>query len=174
MCVLDPHRKQQRISGASLFLQCLFFCLTWSLPSSPASGLSRRYSDRLSASLLCLDLHREERGNHKHVADTLVLQITRSSLLFAHGTVFHEVANLATDTAAAVIWSHLPLGENFRVEEILLKHMKSCFQCSLACPTQTAPADTDHQTGVDGREGFLRRAEHSSAINKGLHDEVGH
>lgn len=71
MCVLDPHRKQQRISGASLFLQCLFFCLAWSLPSSPASGLSCRYSDRLSTSLLCLDLHREEHGNHKHVADTL-------------------------------------------------------------------------------------------------------
>lgn len=48
----------------------------------------------------------------------------RWSLLFAHGAVFHEVADLATDTAAAVIRSHLPLGENFRVEEILLERMK--------------------------------------------------
>lgn len=48
----------------------------------------------------------------------------RWSLLFAHGAVFHEVADLATDAAAAVIWSHLPLGENFRVKEILLERMK--------------------------------------------------
>lgn len=48
-------------------------------------------------------------------------QKTRASLLFAHGAVFHKVANLATDAAAAVIWSHLPLGENFRIEKILLQ-----------------------------------------------------
>lgn len=48
----------------------------------------------------------------------------RWPLLFAHGAVFHEVADLATDPAAAVVWSHLPLGENFRVEEILLERMK--------------------------------------------------
>lgn len=48
----------------------------------------------------------------------------RCSLLFAHGAVFHEVADLATDAAAAVVWSHLPLGQNFRVKEILLERMK--------------------------------------------------
>lgn len=46
-------------------------------------------------------------------------------LLFAHGAVFHKVADFATDAAAAVIWSHLPLGENFRIEEILLQRKKT-------------------------------------------------
>lgn len=88
---------------------------------SPRSALSLWYSDRLSASLLCLDLSRDEYGDYKHGADVTGLQATRASLLLAHGAVFHEVADLATDAAAAVIWSHLPLGENFRIEEILLR-----------------------------------------------------
>ena len=55
MWAVDPHRKQQRISSASLFLQCSPLCLTWSLESS-VSFLSRRCSGLLSESFLCLDL----------------------------------------------------------------------------------------------------------------------
>lgn len=46
-------------------------------------------------------------------------------LLLTHGAVFHEVANLATDAAAAVIGSHFSLSENFRVKEILLGQMRT-------------------------------------------------
>lgn len=45
-------------------------------------------------------------------------------LLLTHGAVFHEVADLATDAAAAVIGSHFSLSENFRIKEILLEQMK--------------------------------------------------
>lgn len=44
--------------------------------------------------------------------------------LLTHGAVFHEVADLATDAAAAVVGSHLSLGENFRIEKILLSKKK--------------------------------------------------
>ncbi len=46
-------------------------------------------------------------------------------LLLTHGAVFHEVADLATDAAAAVIGSHFSLGEDFRIKEILLEWMKT-------------------------------------------------
>lgn len=35
-------------------------------------------------------------------------------------------------------------------------------------------ADADHQAGVDGGHGLDWRAEHSSAVDEGLHDEIGH
>ena len=53
------------------------------------------------------------------------LDILWSYLLLTHGTVFHEVADLATDAAAAVIRSHFSLSEDFRIKEILLRQMKT-------------------------------------------------
>lgn len=70
--------------------------------------------------------------------------------LLTHGAVFHKVANLATDAAAAVVGSHLSLSENFRIEEIL------------------------HMTGVLRTKDFDWCAEHCSAVDESLHDEVSH
>lgn len=148
------------------------------------SGLSRRYSVRLSASLLCLDLRRD--GQLHTCAHTLWprgsrVKVRGASLLFTHGAVLHEVADLATDAAAAVIWGHLPFSEDFRVEEVLLRRMKDdhvfLSQSTVSIRTHTQAhtnADTDHKAGVDRREGFERRAEHPSSVDEGLHDEVGH
>lgn len=60
MWELDPHRKQQRISSASLFFQCSFLCLTWSFTSSDESILSCDCSSIFSESLLCLGLRQQQ------------------------------------------------------------------------------------------------------------------
>lgn len=70
--------------------------------------------------------------------------------LLAHGAVFHEVADLATDSAAAVIWSHFSFSEDFRVKKVL------------------------HLTGIHERKGFDWCAKQCSPINESLHDEVSH
>lgn len=116
-----------------------------------------------------------ERGDYRHAAGRVG---AAASLLFAHGAVLHEVADLAADAAAAVIWSHLPLGENFWIKEVLLRRMEAnrVYYCSLEFPSSHMHkhAATDHQTGVDRRKGFDGRSKHSSAVDEGLHDEVGH
>lgn len=44
---------------------------------------------------------------------------------FPQGAVLHEVSDLATDAAAAVIRSHFSLCEDFRVKEILLRYTEA-------------------------------------------------
>jgi len=122
MCALDPHRKQQRTSIESRFLQGSFWCL----PSSAmCSGL-------LSESRLRLYLdHKSFTSVTQTHSSTQSRQLTRQRsractgilyLLLTHGAVLHEVANLATDAAAAVIGRDLSLCEDFRIKEILLGH----------------------------------------------------
>lgn len=186
MWAVDPHRKQQRISSASLFLQCSPLCLTWSLESSPGSFLSRRCSGLLSESFLCLDLGQNvPHYNNSHNNTDMWLcgdkfwRVLGLNLLLTHGAVLHEVANLATDAAAAVVRSHFSLSENFGIEEVLLQQVKINQQFQslfppLWCKYGIYKANTNHLTGVHRRKGFDRCAKHCSAIDESLHDEVSH
>lgn len=180
MWALDPHRQQQRISSASLFLQCSPLCLNDSL-SSPGSILSRMLSVFFSESRLCLDLDR-----HYTQDNVSILTSSSADELKANSDCTHFLRI----GQSFIKWPILPQMRQQRSLGATSPSVRTSGSKKYSCKTnhsvspQVMPptlykcgiqtANNNHLTGVLREKDFNWCAEHRSAIDESLHDEVSH